>query len=262
MKRINGEILGAIYDVDDTLLDNQPGDDPVSNLHQQSRLAAIHAVGAIHDIPELLAVTPKDNFGAFARSPVHTVSGALWVILQDKKLRGDNFDPHDPLIEEMLAIKNKAYAEMLVQHGRPHSGAIEFVRDLASHYSLGTTNAIASTATGDDIRTFLRMTQLTDLIPDDHIIAVENVEHPKPNPEAFDKAFRSLGLPESARSRVPAFEDDPRGMLSARKAGLIVCAITTRYSREFLEQVDAKPDFIADSFAEYRDVFHLPPLPQ
>jgi phosphoglycolate phosphatase-like HAD superfamily hydrolase len=46
-------------------------------------------------------------------------------------------------------------------------------------------------------------------------------------------------------------------MLSARKAGLYVCAITTRYSREELGRVEARPDLIADSFAQFREYFKL-----
>lgn len=38
------EVKGAIFDVDDTLLDNQPGQ-PGMGLHERSRLAAFQFVG-------------------------------------------------------------------------------------------------------------------------------------------------------------------------------------------------------------------------
>ena len=57
--------------------------------------------------------------------------------------------------------------------------------------------------------------------------------------------------------RALTYDPDPRGMLSARKAGLYVCGITTRYPREFLADIEAKPDVIADSYAEFREYFEL-----
>lgn len=265
MKRRITEVLGTAYDVDDTLLDNQPdGEDPLSSLHQRARLEALHYVATHHNLPTLGTVQAQENYDSFAKADTHTVAGALWVVLREHGLRTGKLDPHDPLILEMLDIKNVAYGELLSQFGKPHAGAVEFVKDLSGHYNLHDHNAIASTATGADVRTFLGMTGLRPLFPDSHIIAVENVDpdKTKPHKQAFDKAFLSLGLPESARPHVFAFEDDPRGMLSARKAGLTVCGITTRYSREFLQQVEAQPDFIADSWAEFRDLFDLPPLPE
>ncbi len=258
------EILGTAYDVDDTLLDNQPNGDPLSNLHQQARLEALHRVAQRYDIPTLLEVGPQENFDSFAKADTHTVAGAFWVVLRERGIRTGSIDLNDPLLREMLDIKNSAYGELLLQYGRPHKGAVEFVRDFSHHYGIDEYNSIASTANGADVRTFLGMTGLRPFFPDSHIIALENVDpdKTKPHKQAFDRAFLSLGLPEKARPHVFAFEDDPRGMLSARRAGLTVCAITSRYDRDFLRQVEAKPDYIADSFAEFRDMFDLPPLPE
>lgn len=46
----------------------------------------------------------------------------------------------------------------------------------------------------------------------------------------FILAFDSLKLPETAGKFVCVFEDDPRGIMAARAAGLFVCAIGTRYT--------------------------------
>ena len=68
-RRITSEIKGVIYDVDDTLLNNQPDSNPLNNLHQQARLVALHTVAREHEeLTPLLGVTAKDNFGAFARA--------------------------------------------------------------------------------------------------------------------------------------------------------------------------------------------------
>ena len=258
MKRLD-YIVGAIYDVDDTLLDNQPTGDPLSNLHQLARLDAVTKFASAHSgqYDQLLEVTPQENFDSFTLSPVHSVPGAFYTLLKNRGLLSGDVDPNHPLILELVALKNEAYALTLTEHGKPVKGADDFVRDFAAEYGIEGSNAIASTAVLRDIKIFLDSCNLTYLFPDDHIIDVSRVSRPKPDPEAFDTAFRRLILPDHRRPNVIAFEDDPRGMLSARKAGLFVCGITTRYSREFLEQIEAKPDLIVDSFAELREHFRL-----
>jgi len=70
-------------------------------------------------------------------------------------------------------------------------------------------------------------------------------------------AFAKLGLSESDRGQVCAFEDDPRGIMAAKAAGLFTCAITTRYSREHLAALEVAPDLIADSYLEFAGHFGL-----
>ncbi len=84
------------------------------------------------------------------------------------------------------------------------------------------------------------------------IIAKDNVTHAKPHPEAFDTAFLSLGLPDSVRSQVLAFEDHPRGIMSAKAAGLYACGITAVFPRNTLIELEVTSDLVADSFDEFR----------
>jgi len=251
-------IAGVIYDVDDTLLKSQPTDDPLSNLHQVARLAALHKIASKYDYcAQLRDVEAQENFDSFAASPVHTIFGAFHTLLKNRGILTGEVDPTHPLILELVALKDEEYGRLLPLYGRAVEGADSFIRDFSAHYNLNGSNAIASTGIMRDIKTFLAMSNLTEFFPDDRIIDVAKVSQPKPNPEAFDRAFLSLNLPESARSQVVAFEDDPRGIASALKAGLFVCAITTRYPREHLEALDAKPHLIADSYAEFRKHFGL-----
>ena len=253
-------VAGAIYDVDDTLLDNQQDSNPLSNLHQVARLAALQTIAKQPDgkYADLLTVEAQENYDCFALSPVHTVAGAFYTLLKNRGILSGDIDPNHSLILQLIELKNTEYAKLLMLHGKPVKDADTFVRDFASHFNIEDKNAVASTAILADIQTFLDMHNLAYLFPDERIVDVARVEHPKPHPEAFDKAFLSLGLPEHERGNVVAFEDDPRGMLSARKAGLYVCGITTRYSKEFLMKVEARPDYVADSFQELRGHFRLP----
>ena len=91
---------------------------------------------------------------------------------------------------------------------------------------------------------------LTSLFPGERIKTKESITHPKPNPEVFNLAFDTLGLPESDRFNVCAFEDDPRGIMSAIAAGLYVCAIGTRYSVEQMMSLEVPPHI---AFATYRE---------
>jgi beta-phosphoglucomutase-like phosphatase (HAD superfamily) len=251
-------VAGAIYDVDDTLLRSQPTDDPLSNLHQIARLAALHTIADKYDYcAQLRDVGPQENFDSFAASPVHTIFGAFHTLLKNRGILTGEVDPTHPLILELVALKDEEYGRLLPLHGRAVEGADTFVRDFSAHHNINDYNAIASTAIMRDIKTFLAMSNLTALFPDERIIDVAKVSRPKPDPEAFNRAFLSLGLPESARSHVIAFEDDPRGIASARAAGLFVCGITTRYPRDFLESLDDAPHLVADSYTEFRKHFGL-----
>lgn len=42
----------------------------------------------------------------------------------------------------------------------------------------------------------------------------------------------------------------PRGVMSAKNAGLFVCAITTRFKKDDPRLIAAKPDLIIDSYEE------------
>lgn len=253
---INFEVKGAIFDVDDTLLDNQPGV-PGKSLHERSRLAAIHEVGRRHRLQQLLAVTPVQNLEAFLSAPVHTVDAAVWNILQMTGIVDTEvLNPEDSLLQEIVALKNHLHKDVLREHGKEVPGAAAFVHALG-RTGLRDRMAIASTAVRDDVDMFLGMVELTDYFPSERIKTKESILHPKPHPEVFDLAFATLGLHESDRRSVCAFEDDPRGIMSAKAAGLYVCAITTRYDRASLSKLEVAPDLIADSYPEFAHQFGI-----
>lgn len=248
---------GAIFDVDDTLLDNKPGV-PGQGLHERSRLAALREVGKRRGVPELLQVTLQENLDGFLNAPVHTLEAAVWNIMYGRGLVPINVpDPNNKIFQEIVALKNKMHEKILREEGEEVPGASAFVRALAANGFEGKL-AIASTAVRRDIDIFLEKMALTNLFPDARIISKDKLTHAKPHPEAFNKAFDTLGLPPDAKTKVMAFEDDPRGIMSAKAAGMCVFAITTRYSRKKLAELDVPPDFIADSFAEFSRLLGLP----
>lgn len=251
------QVQGVIFDLDDTLLDNGPVGKPTEWLHARSRLAAVYEVAERHNLPDLKTLTPEENVQAFATAPVHSLAGAVWNILTMKGLAtGDTIDPANPLLLEIVTRKNELHDAILRQHGREVPGASAFIRSLAAH-GLADKMALATSAVLRDVDIFLEKYKLVDLFPPERIISIERMVRPKPDPDLFDQAFRSLGLPEASRSQVVAFEDDLRGIASAKAAGLYVCAITTRLSRDDPSLLAAKPELIADSYQEFSQLLGL-----
>jgi beta-phosphoglucomutase-like phosphatase (HAD superfamily) len=249
--------LGAIFDVDDTLLSNFPNGSTVG-LHEISRLAAAHEVGVRCGSVNLQNFTIEQCTQAFRDAKVHTLQAAAWqMLLMAGEVMTDNIEPDHPLLNQIIELKDKLHERILREQGSEVPGAVAFVRALAQG-GLADRLGIASTACRRDIDVFLEMTNLGDIFTDERIFSRERFTHPKPHPEPFNLAFASLGLPEEARSQIWAFEDDPRGIMSAKAAGLYTCAITTRFSREDLAGLAVPPDLIADSYAEFANVLQVP----
>lgn len=173
----------------------------------------------------------------------------LWAGLVNQR----EIDPENKLLREIVALKDVVHEDTLRKEGREVPGASHFVKALAVK-GLENKMAIASMAILRDINIFLDMYNLREYFPDDRIISKEKVLKAKPDPEVFNKAFESLKLPFSARQRVLALEDDPRGIASANAAGLLTCAITTRFPREHF---GIFPNIIVDSYPELERLLDL-----
>jgi beta-phosphoglucomutase len=249
------DFAAAVFDVDDTLLDNNV-EGKNRGLHEQSRLIAAHTVGKRHKISALATFSVANNYMAFADAPVHSLEGAVWnTLLMTGQVNGAVIDSNNQLFKEIVQLKNELHEDVLRQKGREVTGAKHFVRLLASR---GFANhlAIASTAVRRDALIALEIIGIKDLFPNDRIITKDKFTHPKPNPEAFTLAVASLGL-DTMSSKILAFEDDPRGIMSAKAAGLYTCAITTRYSAKDLAALEITPDLIADSYSEFEKLLQL-----
>ncbi len=246
-------VKGAIFDVDDTLLDNQTGVE-FGTLHEHSRRKAILHVAEKYNLPNLATITAQENLDAFHNASTHSLDGAVWEVLYLKKIVNNrDLDPDHELLKEIVLLKNELHIDSLRTLGREVVSASLLVETLAGNYEIQDKMAIASSAIRRDINIFLdELTSLRRYFPDERIISYEDIPHGlgKPHPEPFNRAFATLGLLNSDRTRVIAFEDDPRGIVSAKKAGLFVCAITTRFKKDDERLLAAEPDLIIDSYAE------------
>jgi len=247
------EIRGAVFDVDDTIFDNDKNS-IYGGHHENARLLAIQKIGEEQDIGEFRNLSIEANRDAFRNNPVHSFEAAVWTILTDCKLVDSPvIDPNHPLLKQITELKDEFYLDLIRRKGKEVVGASTFVRAMAAH--VDGRIAIASTAIKRDLTEVLHIVGLDDVFAPDRIFSKESVSHAKPHPEGFDKAFRSLGLPDQDRSKVLAFEDDPRGIEAAKAAGLTVCAITTRYSVDELrnQPEERRAHIIGTSFADLSD---------
>ncbi len=246
---------GVIFDVDDTLLDNYP---PASDLglHEQARLRALREVGKEHGIATLATVDRELNRDVIRRSKEHTIEGSIWQIFYELGLvKSEIINHSDPLLMEIASRKHALYDPVLREFGTPLPMAIEFVK--AVYVLTDGHIAIASSAQLSNVETFLEMTGLDDYFLPERIISKQHVTRAKPDPEAFDLAFKTLGLPDYNRGRVVAFEDDPKGITSAKGAGLYAAAITSRYTADALLSHDPAPDIILASYVEFAAAFGI-----
>lgn len=250
-------IKGAIFDVDDTLLDNQHPE--VGPLHEKSRFEAVMYVADTFDIDTLRTLTHEENKAAFMNASVHSLAGAVWEILCQKGIVVGAINLNHPLLCEIVELKNALHADVLRKHGKAVLGAVELIDHLVAQNNIATKMAVASSAYRRDIDIFFDELYpgLREFFPAERIVAYEDIPHGqgKPHPEPFDRAFRTLQLTDAERQEVVAFEDDPRGVQSAKAAGLYVCAITTRFARDDPALVDANPDVIVDGYAEFVEIY-------
>lgn len=246
---------GVIFDVDDTLLDNYPSTSDLG-LHEQARLHALREVGEEHGIATLATVSREINRDVIKRSKEHTIYGSIWQLFYELGIvESDTIDHSDTLLNEIAARKHALYDPVLKEFGVPLPQAVEFVK--AVYVLTDGRIAIASGAQHSNVIAFLEMTGLGGYFLPERIICHQHISRAKPDPEPFDLAFKTLGLPDHERGRVVAFEDDPKGITSAKAAGLYAAAITSRFDRQYLSAYDPTPDIIRANYVEFAEAFGI-----
>jgi FMN phosphatase YigB (HAD superfamily) len=98
-------IKGAIFDVDDTLLDNQ-ADRAFGALHEHSRFGALQHVVEKYNLPSLQSLTYEENLVAFLTAKEHSLPGAVWNVLHQKGIVAtEDLDPDHQLLKEIVYLK-------------------------------------------------------------------------------------------------------------------------------------------------------------
>lgn len=254
-KKVDFVPRGAIFDMDDTLLNNYPVEGGMG-LHERARFFAIKEVGQRHNITELIKTTEEQNKHVIRRATEHSVEGSIWQLFYELGLVKDRkIDYTNPLLREIASRKHDLYEPILAEFGAPFPQAVEFVQ--AMYVLTDGKIAIASGAKRRDILVFLKITGLDTYFLPERIFSRDDFERSKPDPESFSLAFTSLSLSDEDRARVVAFEDDPKGIESAKAASLFACGITTRYGKTDLMQNVPVPDIIGESYVDFAGAFGI-----
>ena len=160
-------------------------------------------------------------------------------------LREHRRDADEGLIAELTARKSGIYQQMLSERDVLYPGAEKFVRDCAKRFPL----IIATGTLRVEAEAILRRAKLRELFLD--VIAAEDVERGKPEPDGFIAALGRIGFTLRQRDPVLAeeclvVEDTKAGIEAAHRAGMKVLALCHHTSAEDLADADVVRASILD----------------
>jgi beta-phosphoglucomutase family hydrolase len=137
--------------------------------------------------------------------------------------------------EEINSQKEKILLELLEQDAEPTKGVLSLIRKLKQRRIK---LAIASSSTTKLVAYILKKLNITDLF--DCVIAAEDAEHSKPNPEIFLKAATKLGVKPS---QCLVIEDAKLGVEAAKSAGMKCIGYRNPHSgNQDLSKADVETD--------------------
>jgi beta-phosphoglucomutase len=139
-------------------------------------------------------------------------------------LRENRKDASDAHVVELIARKTVVYQAMVAQRDVLYPGAEKFVRDCAQRFPL----MIATGTLRAEAEAILRRAGIRELFLD--VIAAEDVERGKPEPDGFIAALGRIGYLLRQRDPVLAdeclvVEDTQAGIEAAHRAGMKVLAL-------------------------------------
>jgi HAD superfamily hydrolase (TIGR01509 family) len=177
-------VRALIFDCDGTLADTMP----------------FHMEGWRHAFADAGVSVPEPWLDALRGTPEREV------VIQANARFGLGLDP-----TAVVAAKHVVYRRLL-ERVRPIEPVVALVREFRGRLPM----AVASGATGDDVRTVIGRLGLTDTFAA-VLTADDDVEH-KPSPQIFLEAARRLGVDPGV---CQVFEDGDIGLDAARRAGMI-----------------------------------------
>ena len=136
--------------------------------------------------------------------------------------------------------KDEVYRSMVPQELKPLDGVVSLIEYLKSRkIRIG----VASSAVRPNVEAALECLGLEKVF--DSILSVEDILHPKPDPEIYLKAARRLEL---SPNECVVIEDSLPGIQSAKQAGSFVIGITSN----FHPPAFAAADLVCSSFHQIR----------
>lgn len=191
---------GLIFDCDGVLVDTEP-------LHGRTWIELLGRYGVSYSWEE------------FSRFLGQTSPQMIRTLVEEGKIPA-HLNPR-ALIDE----RRDLFWERLEEGIEEIPGSRDFLTAMAPRASL----ALATSNLRATIERILRIMDWTEAF--DATVGIDDVGHPKPEPDIYLEAVERLGLPASA---CLVFEDSVPGIQAARAAGLEVVGLTTSHPAETL----------------------------
>lgn len=134
-----------------------------------------------------------------------------------------------PRVDDLLAERAQRFLDL----ARGGATVPEHARQAVRRAAGAVPAAVVSGAFRVEVDAILEGAGLTGHLQ--AVVALEDVEHPKPHPEAYLLASRLLGVDPS---RMVAFEDSAVGIASAKEAGLRCIAVLGSMEPAMLDAAD------------------------
>lgn len=160
----------------------------------------------------------------------------------------DHKDLSEDLKENLIEEKNNLYFPALKKNLRLFKGVEVFIESFPEGVTIG----IVSGALKSEIEYVLDQTDLACYF--DFIIAADDTDYGKPDPEGYLKALKILSNDHDIESHeVLVIEDSISGIQAAKEAGIKVVALTHTYPQQALEEADV----ICHNFDELKYMLNL-----